>query len=138
MTSLRRRRVRASSIVMPLTSLNRRSARERDTPIADGSVQFDFRMGDADAIDIEGSLRCRATTNGTLAVRYSFRAIRDVTLNSIGLYIMTMPDDYAGGYVTLDGESASIPLEGHVSKSGDVASGIGTHGTPEHALISAP
>ena len=92
-------------------------------PGADGSVQFDFRMGDADAIDIEGSLRCRATTNGTLAVRYSFRAIRDVTLNSIGLYIMTMPDDYAGGYVTLDGESASIPLEGHVSKSGDVASG---------------
>ncbi len=104
-------------------------------PRADGSVPFDFRMGHADVRDIEGSLRCHAGTNGTLAVRYAFRAVRDVTLNSIGLYIMTMPDDYAGGHVVLDGKSASIPLEGAVDKSGEIAVGtcrcaelVGTRG----------
>ena len=104
-------------------------------PSADGSVSFDFRMSDADTIDVEGILGYHAKTNGTLAVRYSFRAVRDVALNSIGLYILTMPDDYVGGQVCLDGKSTSIPLEGHVGQSGEIAVGtcrcaelVGTRG----------
>lgn len=92
-------------------------------PSADGSVPFDFRMDDVDSVDMHGSLDCRANTNGTLSVRYSFRAVRDVSLNSIGLYITVMPDDFAGGQVGIDGKTEAIPREGHVSKSGDILAG---------------
>ena len=92
-------------------------------PAPDGSVPFDFRMDGADTVDIQGSLDCRANTNGTLAVRYSFRAVRDVALNSIGLYITVMPDDFVGGRVGIDGNTEPIPRDGHVSKSGDIVAG---------------
>ena len=92
-------------------------------PLADGSVPFEFRMDNADSVDVQGALNCCANTNGTLSVKYSFRAVRDVALNSIGLYVTVMPDDFAGGRADLDGRSESIPLDGLLGKSGDIVVG---------------
>lgn len=95
-------------------------------PRPDGTVPFGLRLTGPDAVDVDGNLAYRARSEGSLDVRYSFTAVREVSLNSLGLYLTVMPDRFAGGQVVIDGMASAIPLEGHGGESGEIAAGTCT------------
>ena len=92
-------------------------------PREDGSVPFNLRLNDQESVDVDGSLKFRSMQDGSLAVRYSFRAVRDAELRSIGLYITVMPDRFTGGQIVLNGKAVPIPADGQGGETGEIVSG---------------
>ena len=92
-------------------------------PRPDGAVPFALRLTGPDAVDVDGDLAYRARSEGSLDVRYSFTAVREVSLNSLGLYLTVMPDRFAGGQVVIDGKASAIPVDGPGGEAGEIAHG---------------